>query len=72
MVPVTPSDDTDNVGVGNVAVGLYVETGGVVVFVTKAGTERTITVGDLSYLTCSITRVKATGTTATGVHALVT
>ena len=28
MVPVTPADGADNVGTGNVAIGLYVTTGG--------------------------------------------
>jgi len=71
MVPVTVSDDTDNVGAGNIAIGLYVETGGDVVFLNKDGNERTVTVPDYFYLTCSIKRVKSTGTTATGIHALV-
>lgn len=71
MVPVTASDDTDNVGSGNIAIGLYVEAGGDVVFLNKDGNERTVTVPDYFYLTCSIKRVKSTGTTATGIHALV-
>ena len=71
MVPVTPSDSTDNVGLRNIAVGLYIETGGDVVFLNKDDNERTITVPDNFYLTCSVKRVKSTGTTATGIHALV-
>jgi len=71
MVPVTVSDVTDNVGAGNIAIGLYVEAGGDVVFLNKDGNERTVTVPDYFYLTCSIKRVKSTGTTATGIHALV-
>ena len=71
MVPVTPNDSTDNVGTGNVAIGLYIETGGVVVFLNKDGVERTVTVPNNFYLVCSCTRVKATSTTATGIFALV-
>lgn len=71
MVPVTPNDSTDNVGAGNVAIGLYIETGGDVVFLNKDGNERTVTVPDFHTLTCSVSRVKSTGTTATSIHALV-
>lgn len=71
MVPVTPNDSTDNVGAGNIAIGLYVETGGVIAFQNKDGNERSVNVPDYHTLTCSIKRVKATGTTATGIHALV-
>lgn len=71
MIEVTPSDGTDNVGAGNIAIGLYVETGGDVVFLNKDDNERTVTVPDYFYLTCSVKRVKSTGTTATGIHALV-
>ena len=71
MLSVTPNDSTDNVGAGNVAIGLYIENGGTVVFLTKDGNERTVVVPDAFYLVCSVTRVKSTGTTATGIHALV-
>jgi len=71
MYPVTPSDGSDNVGTGNIAVGLYIETGGDVTFLTKDGTSRTVTVPDTFYLVCSVSRVKSTGTTATGIHALI-
>jgi hypothetical protein len=71
LYPVTPSDSADNVGAGNIASGLYIETGGDVVFLNKDGTERTVTVPDFFYLVCSVSRVKSTGTTATGIHALV-
>jgi hypothetical protein len=71
MVPVTPNDSTNNVGAGNVAIGLYITTGGDVVFLNKDGVERTVTVPDSFYLICSVSRVKSTGTTATGIHALV-
>lgn len=71
MIEVTNSDSTDNVGTGNIAVGLYIEVGGTVVFLNKDGNERTVVVPDNFYLTCSIKRVKSSGTTATGIHALV-
>lgn len=72
MIEVTNNDSTDNVGEGNIAVGLYIEVGGTVVFLNKDGNERTVIVPDNFYLTCSVKRVKSTGTTATGIHALVT
>lgn len=71
MIEVTPNDSTDNVGSGNVAIGLYFESGGTVVFLNKDGNERTVVVPDFHTLTCSVKRVKSTGTTATGIHALV-
>ena len=71
MVEVTTNDSTDNVGSGNIAIGLYIETGGDVVFLNKDGNERTVTVPDFHTLTCSVKRVKSAGTTATGIHALV-
>ena len=71
MYPVTPSDSSNNVGDGNVAIGLYIETGGTVVFLNKDGTERTVVVSDSFYLISSVSRVKSSGTTATGIHALV-
>lgn len=71
MIEVTTNDSSDNVGTDNIAIGLYVETGGDVVFLNKDGNERTVTVPDFHTLTCSVKRVKSTGTTATGIHALV-
>jgi hypothetical protein len=71
LYPVTPNDSTDNVGTGNVAIGLYIETGGTVVILNKDGDERTIVVPDSFYLISSVSRVKSAGTTASGIHALV-
>lgn len=71
MVLVTPNDGTDNVGTGNIAVGLYVTNAGDVSFDNKDGVTRTVTVPDNFYLVCSVKRVKSTGTTASGIHALV-
>lgn len=71
MVPVTPNNNADNVGANNIAIGLYITVAGAVTFLNKDGTQRTVTVPDNFYLVCSISRVKSTGTTATGIHALV-
>lgn len=66
-VPVTPSDSTDNVGDG-VVLGFYIETGGAVVFTTNSGNDRTVTFADGAFVPCAgITRIKSTGTTATGI-----
>ncbi|MDV4166759.1 hypothetical protein [Rhodovulum sp. FJ3] len=67
ILPVTPSDTTD---LSAVAVALYVETGGTVSFVAASGDTRTVTVGDFYILPVGARRVLATGTTASGIHAL--
>lgn len=67
-LPVTPDDNTD---LHLVAVGLYVETGGTVVVDTVKGATRTLNVADFSILPLGVRRVHATGTTATGIHAMV-
>ncbi len=67
-LPITPSDSTDLM---HVAIGLYVETGGTVSVITLSGQIRTIAVADFSILPLAVCRVRATGTTATGLHALV-
>jgi hypothetical protein len=71
MYPVTPNNSADNVGTDNVAIGLYIEVGGDVTFLTKDAVERTVAVPNNFYLVCSVSRVKSTGTTATGIHAMV-
>ena len=68
ILPVTPSDNTD---LALTATALYVETGGAVVVTTVRGQTRTVVVADLSILPVGTRRVLATGTTATGIHALV-
>lgn len=68
LLPVTPNDAVD---LAEVAVGLYVETGGTVSIVTVAGGTRSVSVPDFSVLPVGVTRVHATGTTASGIHALV-
>lgn len=67
FLPVTPHDTNF---LESVAIGLYITTGGTVVFTTVQGFERTVTVPDNFYLVCSCKRVK-TGSTATGIFALV-
>jgi hypothetical protein len=71
MLPVTPADGADNVGTGNVAIGLYITGEGNVSFHNIDGTTRTIAVPNNFYLVCSVKRVLATGTTATGIHAII-
>lgn len=67
-LPVTPDDGVD---LANVAIALYVETGGALVVDTVTGETRTLTIADFSILPLGVRRVRATGTTATGIHALV-
>lgn len=67
-LPVTPDDATD---LARVAVGLYVETGGTLSLVTAAGEVRSLAVADFSILPLGVRRVRADGTTAAGIHALV-
>ena len=67
-LPVTSDDGTD---LPRVAVGLYVETGGSIVLDTVTGETRTLMIADFAMLPLGVRRVHATGTTATGIHALV-
>lgn len=72
-IPVTPNNSTDNMGkdANNQVVGFYVTVGGAVVF-TVDGVDRTVTFPSNYFVPCSnVTRVKSTGTTATGIHSLV-
>lgn len=69
LMPVQPDDGAD---LPSTALALYVETGGVVVVDTVAGdAPRSVTVGDRALLPVSVRRVRASGTTASGLHALV-
>ncbi|SNS29182.1 spike base protein, RCAP_Rcc01079 family [Antarctobacter heliothermus] len=68
VVPVVPNDGTD---LATVAVALYVETGGTLSLVTVAGNTRSLIVPDFTILPVGVMRVRATGTTAAGIHALV-
>lgn len=69
IVPVTPSDSAD---LPDVAVALYVSGAGTVVVDTISGaTARTVPVAENMLLPVGVKRVRATGTTATGIFALV-
>ncbi|EAR52577.1 hypothetical protein OG2516_05698 [Oceanicola granulosus HTCC2516] len=68
ILPVTPDDSQS---LSHTAIGLYSETAGTIVFETARGEVRTVAVGALSILPVGASRVLATGTTATGLHALV-
>lgn len=68
LLPVVPSDAVD---LPMVAVAIYVETGGLLSVVTVNGHQRQIDVADFSILPVGVRRVRATGTTATGIHAMV-
>lgn len=68
VVLVTPSD---TVSLPNVALALYVETGGTLSILTETGLTRQVRVADFSILPVGVRRVNATGTTATGIHAMV-
>lgn len=71
-IPVTTSDTTDNVGTNNVAIGLYVTGAGTVTWIDADGvTVGPVTVPANFYINSSVARVKATGTTATGIYALI-
>tara|TARA_R110000796_G_C14345837_1_gene410933 strand:+ start:64 stop:333 length:270 start_codon:yes stop_codon:yes gene_type:complete len=68
--PVTPHD-SNLFANGTVAIGLYITVGGAIKIKTVKGTDRTMTVPDNFYLVCACKQVFATGTAATGIHALV-
>lgn len=68
MVPVALDDVTE---MAEVAVALYVETGGALSVLTSRSQPRTIGVADHSILPLGVRRVNATGTTASGIHAMV-
>ena len=68
LLPVTPDDVS---ALPEVAIALYVETGGALSIVTARGNARTVTVADRSILPVGVRQVNATGTSATGIHAMV-
>ena len=68
IVPVAPDDVTD---MADVAIALYVETGGTLSLLTVRGGSRSVSVADNSILPIGTRRVNATGTTASGIHAMV-
>lgn len=68
LAPITANDAHD---IQNVAIALYVETGGALRIVTVAGETRDLNVDDYSIMPVGVRRVMATGTTASGIHAMV-
>lgn len=66
--PVTPSDTQT---LADVAIALYAETGGAIRFVSQKGETRTVAVPDFGWLLCGVRAVRATGTTAGAIHAVV-
>jgi hypothetical protein len=69
LVPVTPDDAAD---LPRAAVAIYVEGAGSLVLDTIGGeASRTVSVAANMLLPVGVRRVRATGTTATGIHALV-
>ena len=68
IVPVTPDDSIE---MAHVALALYIETGGTVSLITLHGHSRQVQVADHAILPVACRRVNATGTTASGIHAMV-
>lgn len=68
IMPITPDDNTD---LDQVAAALYIESGGDLTFVSDAGNTRTVKVGDFAIFPIGVSRVLATGTNASGIHAMV-
>lgn len=68
ILPVVPSNSVD---LAHVALALYVEHGGTISFVTERSQSRSVEVADYTILPVATCRVNATGTTASGIHALV-
>ncbi|MEX2517891.1 MAG: hypothetical protein WD969_01010 [Paracoccaceae bacterium] len=66
--PVTPSDVQP---LADVAIALYAESGGTISFVSQKGETRTVTVPDFGWLLCGVRQVRATGTSAGSIHAVV-
>lgn len=68
ILAITPNDSVDT---AYVLRGLRIAGAGNVVVTTALGNDRTIAVRDNEILWLVVTRVKATGTTATGIEGLV-
>lgn len=66
LVPVNPDDGAD---LPNHAISIYAETGGAISFVSQKGQTRMVVVSDFAILPVGVSRVLATGTTASGLHA---
>lgn len=65
LVPVTPSDTTDLAVTG---VAFYASAGGNVALVTASGKTRTVPVTAYMIVPLGVSRILATGTTASGLH----
>lgn len=68
IIPVIPDDSVE---MTHVALALYIETGGTVSLITLHGQSRNVLVADHAILPVACRRVNATGTTASGIHAMV-
>lgn len=68
MLPVTPDDSND---LAEMAMALFIESGGTLCIVTRRGETREVVVDDQTLLPVAVRRVLANGTSASGVHALV-
>lgn len=70
-VAVTPHDVTPNVldkdGKETIAVAVWVEAEGVVVYIDRHGNTRSIKVPAMTWVPILIKQIKSTGTTATGI-----
>lgn len=70
-ISVTPNDSEDNLPSEQI-IGFYIEGSGTIVVTQKDGTDATLKVAGYQYLPfTNPSRVKSTGTTATGIHAAV-
>lgn len=72
--PVTPNNGADNLisATGDIVLGLYITTGGAVVISNDSGVDRTMTFADATFVPfVGAKRVKATGTTATGIFSAI-
>ena len=64
----TPDDAAD---LPDVAISIFVESGGAVAFTSQKGVDRVVTLPDFGFLACGVRRIRETGTTASGIHAIV-
>ncbi|WP_114965258.1 spike base protein, RCAP_Rcc01079 family [Alkalilacustris brevis] len=68
LLPVAPDDAAD---LPEMAMALFIETGGSLRVVTRRGETREVMLEDQTLLPVAVRRVLESGTTATGIHALV-
>lgn len=67
LLPITPNDSTDLVEAGY---GLGASGAGTISFISARGVTRSVTIGANGYIPVGVRRVRATGTTATGIYTL--